>query len=246
MLVSILYLILRRLLGLARYRDGQAVEIENAVLRHQLTVLRRHVARPRYHRRDRLFLAAASTLLSRDRWSAFLVTPQTLLRWHRELVRRKWTFRRTRKPGRPPIDPQLRDAILRLARENPRWGYMRIQGELRRLGIGVGATTIRRILRAHGLGPAPRRTGPTWSEFLKAQAHGILACDFLTVETLMAEDIWFESTPPPQPKALVRGCRGKLSEGGGSRKRDESSGESGVRVVSEAAFLPARSTCPTS
>jgi transposase InsO family protein len=135
-------------------------------------------------------LAAASTLLSRDRWSAFLVTPQTLLRWHRELVRRKWTFRRTSKPGRPPIDPELRDAVLRLARENPRWGYVRIRGELRRLGIRVGATTIRRILRAHGLGPAPRRTGPTWTEFLKAQAHGILACDFLTVETLRLKTIY--------------------------------------------------------
>ncbi|HYT79047.1 MAG TPA: helix-turn-helix domain-containing protein [Actinomycetota bacterium] len=161
MLVSILYLILRRLLGLVRCRDGEAVEIENAVLRHQLTVFRRHVSRPRYHRRDRLFLAAASTLLSRDRWSAFLVTPQTLLRWHRELVCRKWTFRRTRKPGRPPIDPELWDAVLRLARENPRWGYVRIQGELRRLGVRVGATTIRRILRTHCLDPAPRRTGPT-------------------------------------------------------------------------------------
>ena len=155
-----------------------------------LTVLRRHVARPRYHRRDRLFLAAASTLLSRDRWSAFLVTPQTLLRWHRELVRRKWTFRRTRKPGRPSIGQELREAVMRLARENPRWGYVRIQGELRRLGIRVGATTIRRILRAHGLGPAPRRTGPTWSQFLKAQALGILACDFLTVETLWLKRIY--------------------------------------------------------
>jgi len=131
--------------------------------------LRRHVARPRYHRRDRLFLAAASTRLSRERWSAFLFTQQTLLRWHRELVRRKWTFRRRRKPGRPPIDPELRDAVQRLARENPRWGYVRIQGELRRLGIRVGTTTIRRILWTHGLGPAPRRTGPTWSEFLETR-----------------------------------------------------------------------------
>jgi hypothetical protein len=164
--------------------------IENAVLRHQLVVLRRQVARPMYRRRDRLFLTAASRLLPRERWSAFLVRPQTLLRWHRELVRRKWTFARRRSPGRPPIAPELRDAVLRIARENPRWGYLRMQGELRRLGIRVGASTIRRILRAYGLGPAPRRTGPTWSEFLRAQANGILACDFLTVETLRLRTIY--------------------------------------------------------
>jgi hypothetical protein len=94
------------------------------------------------------------------------------------------------QPGPATDRSELRDAVLRLARENPRWGYLRIQGELRRLGIRVGATTIRRILRAHGLGPAPRRTGPTWSEFLRAQANGILACDFLTVETLRLKTIY--------------------------------------------------------
>src|SRR5438128_747945 len=108
-----------------------------------------------------MFLAAASRILSRDRWSAFVVTPQSLLRWHRELVKRKWTYRRARL-GRPALDPQLRAIVLRLARENPRWGYIRMQGELRRLGMRIGATTIRRLLRAHGLGPAPRRSGPTW------------------------------------------------------------------------------------
>jgi putative transposase len=157
LLASILFLILCRFLRLGSCRDPQAVAIENAVLRHQLAVLRRQVARPMYRRRDRLFLTAASRLLPRARWSAFLVRPQTLLRWHRELVRRKWTFARRRTSGRPPIDPDLRDAVLRLARENPRWGYLRVQGELRRLGIRVGATTIRRILRGYGLGPAPRR-----------------------------------------------------------------------------------------
>jgi putative transposase len=182
-LLSILYLLLRRLLGLAR-PDVVARDIEITAPRHQLKVLRRKVGRPRFRRSDRLFLAAASRLLPRERWSAFLVTPQTLLRWHRELVRRKWTFPQSRKAGRPAIDPEQRDLVLRLARENPRWGYIRIQGELRKLSIRIGATTIRRILRAHGLGPAPRRTGPTWSEFLKAQAQGIVACDFFTVETL--------------------------------------------------------------
>ncbi len=96
---------------------------------------------------------------------------------------RKWTYRRTGRPGRPPIDPEVRALILRLARENPRWGCVRIKGELRKLGIRISATTIRTLLRTARAGPAPRRTGPTWAEFLRARAHGIIACDFFTVET---------------------------------------------------------------
>jgi len=162
--------------------SSAALELENAVLRHQLTVLRRTVERPRLRRRDRVLLAAASRLLPRERWSVFLVTPQTLLRWHRELVRKKWRYRR-RFAGRPRLDRELRELVVRLGRENPRWGCLRIQGELRKLGIRVGATTIRSLLRRSGLGPAPRRGGPSWSEFLHAQAQGILAADFFTVET---------------------------------------------------------------
>src|SRR6266542_3336558 len=113
-----------------------------------------------------------------------LVLPKTLLRWHRELVRRKWTYRKAHQPGRPPIDAEVVALVLRMARENPRWGCVRICGELRKLGIRVGATTIRTLLRRHGLGPAPRRCGPTWTQFLKAQAEGIVACDFFTVETI--------------------------------------------------------------
>ena len=112
-----------------------------------------------------------------------MVAPATLLRWHRELVRRKWTYRRTGRPGRPPIDAEVRELILRLARENPRWGCVRIGGELRKLGIRVAATTIRTLLRTARAGPAPRRTGPSWTDFLRAQAQGITACDFFTVET---------------------------------------------------------------
>src|SRR5689334_8769518 len=111
-------------------------------------------------------MAAASRFLPRERWSSFLVTPPTLLRWHRELVRRKWTFRRRTRGGRPPVDPKLRDLVVRMGRENPRWGCIRIQGELRKLGIRLGATTIQTILRKAGVGPAPRREGPTWTEFL--------------------------------------------------------------------------------
>jgi putative transposase len=133
---------------------------------------------------DRAVLAAASRAVPRERWSLFLVRPQTLLRWHRELVRRKWTYKRKGKPGRPPIDPEVRALILRLGRENRRWGCVRIQGELRKLGVCIGATTIRSILRRSGLGPPSRRPDPSWRAFLRSQASGILATDFFTVETV--------------------------------------------------------------
>jgi putative transposase len=182
-LFFLVHLAMRRLLRVFAGRSVvAALEVENAVLRHQLAVLGRTVRRPPLRRRDRLLLAGASGLLPRDRWSVFLVSPQTLLCWHRELVRKKWSYRR-RSPGRPPLDPAVRELVVRLGRENPSWGCVRIQGELRKLGIRVGATTIRSILRRSGFGPAPRRGGPSWGEFLRAQAQGMLACDFFTVET---------------------------------------------------------------
>jgi hypothetical protein len=116
--------------------------------------------------------------------SSFVVNPQTLLRWHRELVRRKWTYKRSSVGGRPPISAEVRELILRMGRENSRWGCIRFRGELAKLGIRVSATKIRTLLRANGLGPAPRRDGPTWGEFLRSQAKGILALDFFTAETL--------------------------------------------------------------
>ena len=184
MLFFLIFAIAQRLLRTFAGRlSASTLEIENIVLRHQLAVLRRKLGRPRLRRMDRVLLTAASRLLPRDRWSSFLVTPQTLLRWHRELVRKKWTYRRRRSLGRPSLGPAIRDLIVRLGRENPRWGCVRIQGELRKLGVRVGATTIRTILRAAGLPPAPRRSGPSWSEFLRAQARGVLAMDFFTVET---------------------------------------------------------------
>ena len=185
---SLLYLVVRALVRLLasggqRGRHDGSKDLEILVLRHQLQVLRRTSGPPRLRMVDRVLLAAASRVIPRDRWVAFIVTPATLLRWHRQLVRRKWTYRRTRRPGRPPIDPEVRELILRLARENPRWGCVRIGGELRKLGIRVGATTIRTLLRTARAGPAPRRTGPSWTEFLRAQASGIIACDFFAVET---------------------------------------------------------------
>jgi len=128
-------------------------------------------------------MSALSRVLPRDRWSLFVVQPQTLLRWHRELVRRKWTYRHRSSGGRPQVASEVQELILRLGRENPRWGCLRIKGELAKLGIRVSATAIRMLLRRSGLGPAPRRAGPTWSEFLRSQARGILAADFFTVET---------------------------------------------------------------
>jgi putative transposase len=179
-----------RLVGvLTRGGSVSQLQLENAVLRHQVKVLRRAVHRPELRDRDRAFLAAASRALSRERWASFMVTPQTLLRWHRQFVRRKWTYRRP-APGRPPVDRETADLILRLGRENPRWGCVRIEGELRKLGIRVGASTVRRVLRRAGLGPAPRRTGPTWTEFLRAQGRGVLACDFFTVETVFLKTLY--------------------------------------------------------
>jgi putative transposase len=192
---SLVYLLLRTLVALLirtsrRDRDDGAKELEILVLRHQLRVLQRTAGRPKLRPVDRVLLAAISRVIPRDRWVAFLVTPATLLRWHRELVRRKWTYRRTGRPGRPPIDPEVRALILRLARENPRWGCVRIEGELRKLGIRVGATTIRTLLRTARAGPAPRRSGPTWADFLRAQAHEIIACDFFTVETVWLRTLY--------------------------------------------------------
>jgi putative transposase len=182
---SLLYFLLRGFFRLFQSGERTAAEadLEIVVLRHQLAILRRQVKRPVYRKTDRAFLAATSRFLSRDLWRSFIVRPETLLRWHRELVRRKWTTPH-RRPGRPAIDPETKNLVLRLARDNPRWGYRRIQGELLGLGIRLSATSIASILRRAGLSPAPRR-GPTWGQFHRSQASGILACDFLTVETLM-------------------------------------------------------------
>jgi putative transposase len=190
-LCSLLYFLVRRFLGVLIHSSrDQEKDLEILVLRHELKVLRRTAGKPSLRRTDRLFLAAASRILSRASWSSFFVTPQTLLRWHRELVRRKWTYEHRRRAGRPPLAEDVRSLILRMARENPRWGYPRIKGELQKLGIRVGATTIRNLLRREGLDPAPRRDGPTWREFLRAQAAGILACDFFTVETMWRKTIY--------------------------------------------------------
>jgi transposase InsO family protein len=184
MVRTLAFLVLRQVLGLVgRGQSPDAKDVEIAVLRHQLVVLHRQIVRPRYTPADRMILACLAKLLPRERWPIFLVTPATLLRWHRELIRRRWTYPATRR-SRRGLDPEVVDVVLRLARENPRWGYVRIVGECRKLGVRVSATSVRTILRRRHLGPAPRRRGPTWTQFLHAQAAGTLACDFLTVETI--------------------------------------------------------------
>ncbi len=149
----------------------------------EILVLRRQLPRPRLEPADRALLAAVSRVLPRDRWSCFLVKPETLRRWHRRLVAGAWTYPH-RGHGRPTLDDGVRQLIIRLANENPRWGYRRLKGELLRLGVRVSATAIRSTLRRHGLGPAPRRTTTTWRRFLRQQAAGIISCDFFTVDTV--------------------------------------------------------------
>ena len=188
---SLIYLGLRRmfelLVLLARSHDRRELEI--LVLRHELSVLRRQAGRARYEPRDRALLAALSRALRRERWSAFTVTPETLMRWHRRMVRRRWTYD-GRRPGRPRLDPKLVELILRLARENPRWGHRRIVGELKKLGLSVAETSVRNLLRRHGIPPAPRRSRLTWRAFLRQQAASVIACDFFTVETATLRRIY--------------------------------------------------------
>jgi len=163
---------------------GDAVkDMEILVLRHQLVVLRRQTPRPKLEPADRALLAAVSRVLPRSRWSCFLVRPETLLRWHRRLVAGAWTYPH-RPTGRPALNPEVQQLIVRLASENPTWGYQRIKGELQHLGIWISATAVRTTLRRHGLDPAPRRMATTWRVFLRQQAAGIVACDFFTVDSI--------------------------------------------------------------
>ena len=157
----------------------------------QNAVLRRHVSRVRYDPADLLWFAALARLLPRRRWTEiFPVTPATLLAWHRRLAAAKYDTSKRRKPGRPPTARSIAGLVVRLARENPLWGYRRIHGELTKLGLTVAPSTVWEILRAAGIDPAPRRSGPTWRQFLHAQAAGILAVDFLHVDTVLLNRLY--------------------------------------------------------
>jgi len=190
---SVGYLLARCLLGclmvLARREASKDAEL--LVLRHENAVLRRQISRVRYQPADRLWLAALSGLIPRRRWDeVFALTPATLLAWHRRLVARKWDYTRRRRPGRPSTAAAIRKLVIRIAADNPDWGHRRVQGELVKLGHQIAASTVWQILHDAGIDPAPRRTGPTWQQFLTTQARGILAADFVHVDTVLLRRIY--------------------------------------------------------
>ena len=182
MLLKIIYVLTCRVLGAAVlvFRGDRAKDAELLVLRHENAMLRRHVGRVRYEPADRVWLAALARLLPLSRWAEiFPVKPATLLAWHRKLAAMKYDTSKRRKPGRPPTVPSIARLVVRLAKENPSWGYRRIHGEVTKLGLAIAPFTVCEILHAAGIDPAPRRSGPTRRQFLHAQAAGILAVDFL-------------------------------------------------------------------
>ena len=183
MSLRLLYWIFRQVLGfvLLLGRTSTTKDVELLVLRHEVAVLRRTNLRPRLDWADRAVFAALVQRLPRALRGHRMVTPDTILGWHRRLVRRRWTY--PNRTGRPPIDDALAALVVRMARENPRWGYMRLRGELLRLGHRVGASTIRRVLQRHGIPPAPaRHIDTSWRQFLRTQAISMLAVDFFHVD----------------------------------------------------------------
>jgi len=187
-LLKIVYLLTCRVLSLAVlvFRGDLAKDAELLVLRHENAVLRRHAGRVRYEPADRAWFAALARLVPRRRWAeVFPVTPATLLAWHRRLVAKKYDTSKRRKPGRPPTIPSIARLVVRLARENPLWGHRRIHGEGTKLGVTIAPSTVWQILHSAGIDPAPRCSGPGWRQFLHAQAAGIVAVDFLHVDTVL-------------------------------------------------------------
>jgi putative transposase len=170
-------------------RSERSKDLEILLLRHELAILRRQPRRAPVRPVDRALLAALARALPRRAWTGLSVRPATVLRWHRQLVRRRWTYPH-RPPGRPPLDRRVQALVVRLARENPGWGYKRIVGELRNVGISVSATSVRTILTRHGLPPAPQRDELSWRDFLRQHAATTLACDFFTVETVWLKRIY--------------------------------------------------------
>src|SRR5712691_1020001 len=210
---------------------------EILLLRHQVTVLERHqTRRPKLNWADRALLATLSGVIPKA-WRQglrLLVTPDTIVRWHRDIARRRWAARSMRgRSGRPATRRNIKALVLRLARENPQWGYRRIHGELAGLGAKVAASTVWEILKTNGIGPARRRTGPTWSQFLRSQADAILASDFLTVDLLDGSKVYVLAViehatrririlgvaPPPTGEWTVQQARNLLMDLGDQTHR---------------------------
>jgi putative transposase len=191
MSLSFLYQAFCRVLQLVRLmgRSDEDLAVEVVMLRHEVTVLRRQVHRPVLEPADRAVLAALARLLSGQRLGRFFVQPATLLRWHRDFVAKRWTYPHGRS-GRPPIAKGTTAVVVRLAKENPSWGYRRIHGELAIMGIEIAASSVWAILKRHGIEPSPRRSGPTWAEFLSSQAKVLMACDFFHVDTVLLKRLY--------------------------------------------------------
>jgi putative transposase len=191
MALSLLYRAFCRVLQLIRLvgRSDTDLAIEVVMLRHEVVVLRRQVHRPALEPADRAVLAGLARLLPRHRLGHLFVQPVTLLRWHRDLVAKRWTYPQHR-PGRPAIAKGTTALVLRLAKENPQWGYRRIHGELATMGIPIAPSSVWATLKRHGIDPSPRRAGPTWAEFLAAQARGLMACDFFHVDTVLLRRLY--------------------------------------------------------
>jgi putative transposase len=190
MTLRLMYLLFCKVMGWLALltRSSAAKDAELLLLRHEVAVLRRQVARPKVNWADRAVLAGLARLLPRWVWQGRLVQPATLLRWHRDLVRRRWTYPHRR--GRPGVAAEIRDLVRRLARENPTWGYRRVHGELCRLGYTIGASTVWAILQRAGVDPAPIRSALTWRQFLRAQANSVLAVDFFAVDTVLLKRLY--------------------------------------------------------
>jgi putative transposase len=205
-IISVGYQLVRCLLGcvmvLARREVSKDAEL--LVVRHENAVLRRQISRVRYQPGDRLWLAALSRLIPRQRWGQVVaVTPATLLAWHRRLVTRKWDYTSRRRPGRPSTPAAIRKLVIRMAADNPAWGHRRVQGELVKLGHPIAASTVWQILHDAGIDPAPRQSGPTWKQFLTAQARGILAADFVHVDTVLLRRLYALCVPGISSTALT-------------------------------------------